>query len=74
MYAPASQLVDLFFEIEKFEINNCDKPHRSSRTRSIPQSLIGEIVSTSKGFNPPLPPYSNASLHNLRQQFINPKC
>ena len=29
-----------------------DKPHRFIRTRSIPQSLIREIVSTSKGFNP----------------------
>ena len=30
----------------------CDQPHRLSRTRSIPQLLIREIVNTSKGFNP----------------------
>ncbi len=30
----------------------CDQTHRLSRSRSTPQSLIREIVSTSKGFNP----------------------
>ena len=51
-YSHQQHSSELFQLIQYQQTLHSDKPHRFNKLRSIRESLIGEIVSTSKGFNP----------------------
>ena len=49
---PDATLINAVQLIHSQQTLHSDQPHIITRSKSIPQSLIGEIVSTSKGINP----------------------